>query len=344
MSVRVADFHYELPPELIAQEPVEPRDAAHLLLLERASERLEHHIFRELPELLQPGDCLVANDTRVIPARLLGRRLPGGGTAELLLLHRRDARRWEVLARPGRRLRPGARVEFGAGELLAAIEEDTPAGGRVVAFTWQGGTFEVVLEKLGRTPLPPYIHTALAGTERYQTVYSRAAGSAAAPTAGLHFTPELLRRLAARGIGMVYITLHVGLGTFRPVQVEVVEEHVMHSEWYSVATEAAEQINTARRAGGRLIAVGTTTARTLETQADAVGLVQPGSGETRIFIYPGYNFKAIDGLITNFHLPQSTLLMLVSALAGRERILATYAEAIHRRYRFFSFGDAMLIL
>lgn len=342
--MQVTDFDYYLPAELIAQVPLEPRHAARLLVMQRQTGAITHHHFSDLPSLIQPGDCLVVNDSRVIPARLLGRRLPGGGVVELLLLHRKSVTHWEALVRPGRRLRPGVRVVFGEGELVATIEDTTAAGGRLVGFTWQGESFEAVLNKLGQMPLPPYIKEKLADPERYQTVYSKVVGSAAAPTAGLHFTPELLHSLLQAGVSIEYITLHVGLGTFRPVQVDVVEEHVMHHESFVVNDDVATRINAARQAGGRIIAVGTTTARTLETQVDNDGHIKPGIGETDIFVYPGYQFKAIDGLITNFHLPKSTLIMLVSAFATRERVMAAYAEAVRLRYRFFSFGDAMLLI
>lgn len=342
--MRVSDFDFELPPELIAQVPVEPRDASRLLILDRYGGDIRNCMFRDLPALLRPGDCLVANDSRVIPARLLGHKSTGGAV-EVLLLRRRSLTCWEALVRPGRRLRPGSELIFGEGALTAVVRSVTPTGGREVEFHWEDGTFEGMLEQLGRMPLPPYIRTDLADPERYQTVYSREPGSAAAPTAGLHFTPELLRHLQLAGIRVTYITLHVGLGTFRPVKARYVEEHVMHSESYAVSEATAAAINETREIGGRVIAVGTTSVRVLETQAMRSGArMEPGSGETDIFIYPGYRFLAIDGLITNFHLPKSTLLMLVAALAGREQVLSAYREAVHLHYRFFSFGDAMLIL
>ncbi|HHW10081.1 MAG TPA: tRNA preQ1(34) S-adenosylmethionine ribosyltransferase-isomerase QueA [Firmicutes bacterium] len=352
--MRVDEFYYELPEELIAQEPVEPRDAARLLVLERAGERLAHRHFYQLPEMLQPGDCLVVNDSRVLPARLLGRRQPGGGAVEFLLLRRLDERRWEVLAKPGRRLQPGAAVSFGAapaagagsGELSAVILAKTAAGGRLVEFSCREGTVDEQLTRLGRTPLPPYIKKDLADPERYQTIYNRHPGSAAAPTAGLHFTPELVAKLTQMGVAFAYVTLHVGLGTFRPVKEAVVEKHVMHSEAYTLSPEAAGIINRAKAGGGRIVAVGTTSVRVLETQADPErpGLVRPGGGETAIFIYPGFRFQVTDCLITNFHLPCSTLLMLVSAFAGRDLVMRAYAEAVEKRYRFYSFGDAMIII
>jgi S-adenosylmethionine:tRNA ribosyltransferase-isomerase len=347
--VKVADFDYELPTELIAQVPLEPRDAARLLVLDRSSGQIAHRQFRDLPGLLRAGDCLVANDSRVMPGRLMGRKVTGG-VVELLLLGRRGPGVWEALIRPGRRVKPGTELVFGSGELTAVVRSTTAAGGRKVEFQWREGTFEEHLKRLGRVPLPPYIHTDLPEPERYQTVYSREPGSAAAPTAGLHFTPELLERLEEAGIGVVYVTLHVGLGTFRPVQAADVEEHIMHVESYAIGGEAAAAVNRTRDAGGRVIAVGTTAARVLETRVAIGGneaptpRIEAGDGETGIFIYPGYRFRAIDGLITNFHLPKSTLLMLVAALAGRERVLAAYREAIRLRYRFFSFGDAMLVI
>lgn len=341
--MKVADFDFELPPERIAQTPIEPRDASRLMVLHRDSGELEHRIFRDLPRYLRTGDALVLNDTRVIPARLIGEREGTGGRVEVLLLHPTGPDTWETLVRPGRKARPGQRLLFGGGRLRAEVQGLTPAGGRAVRFTYEG-RFEDVLEELGRVPLPPYIRTELEDPGRYQTVYARDPGSAAAPTAGLHFTPRLLEEIAGLGVEIVYLTLHVGLGTFRPVQVEDVEEHVMHAEYYRVTEEAAARLNAARARGGRIIPVGTTALRTLETVADEAGVIRPGSGWTDIFIYPGYRFKATDALVTNFHLPRSTLLMLVSALAGRERILAAYREAVRLGYRFFSFGDAMLIL
>lgn len=341
--MELRDFDYELPPDLIAQEPVTPRDASRLMVVRRESGRIEHRIFRDLPQYLRPEDVLVLNDTRVLPARLLGVRPGTGGHVELLLLRRLDASRWEVLARPGRRVRPGSTVSFGDGGLLATVLETTESGGRIVEFQYEG-VFEEVLDQLGQIPLPPYITRALEERERYQTVYSREKGSAAAPTAGLHFTPELLDRVRGAGIETLFLTLHVGLGTFRPVQVERIEEHRMHAEYYSVSRETAAAINLRRSSGGRVVAVGTTTTRTLESAARAGGEILPGSGWTDIFIYPGYRFKAVDALVTNFHLPRSTLLMLVSAFAGRDLMLEAYREAIREKYRFFSFGDAMLIL
>ncbi|MGE5589914.1 MAG: tRNA preQ1(34) S-adenosylmethionine ribosyltransferase-isomerase QueA [Bacillota bacterium] len=343
----VSLFDYHLPPELIAQEPAEPRDASRLLVVDRSRGNWEHRHFRDLPEYLTPRDVLVANDSRVMPARLIGTRLPAGGQAELLLLRRLDGALdapWEVLGRPARRLRRGTQVRFGDGELTAEVLDDGPAeGSKIVRFHYQG-FWEEVLDRLGQMPLPPYIKAPLRDRERYQTVYARATGSAAAPTAGLHFTPRLLAELKEGGVDMAFLTLHVGLGTFRPVQADRVEEHRMHAEWYALSPEVADRLNRARSEGGRVVAVGTTTARTLESQVDESGVIRPGSGWTDIFIYPGRPVRGMDALITNFHLPKSTLMMLVSAFAGRELMLAAYAEAVRERYRFFSFGDAMLIL
>ncbi|HHX74563.1 MAG TPA: tRNA preQ1(34) S-adenosylmethionine ribosyltransferase-isomerase QueA [Firmicutes bacterium] len=338
----VGEFDYELPEELIAQEPLPERAQSRLLVLEKETGRVEHRHFYHFPELLRAGDALVLNNTRVLPARLIGRKKAGGGVAEILLLHRKNATVWEALVRPGRRLRPGAQVVFGAGELTATILEILPGGGRMVEFTCQG-VFEEALDRLGEVPLPPYIRKKLPDAERYQTVYAKEEGSAAAPTAGLHFTPELLAEIRERGVHLAEITLHVGLGTFRPVKVADPREHRMHSEYYHVTPAAAQTLNSCREKGGRIIAVGTTSCRTLETVAGDDGLIMPGSGWTNLFIYPGYRFKAIDALLTNFHLPRSTLLMLVSAFAGREKVLAAYREAVTERYRFFSFGDAMFI-
>ena len=341
--MKTSDFYYELPPELIAQTPLQRRDASRLLVLSRADGHTEHCMFRDLPDYLRPGDCLVMNDSRVLPARLLGRRLPGGGASEVLLLRDLGDDRWECLVRPGKKLRPGAVVDFGEGALRATVEAELDDGKRLVRFQY-AGIFLEVLERLGEMPLPPYIKEKLADRERYQTVYSRAPGSAAAPTAGLHFTNELLDEIAARGVRLCYLTLHVGLGTFRPVKEENVLDHTMHSEFCMIPEETASIVNETRRSGGRVVAVGTTTCRTLESFARADGTLEAKSGWTDIFIYPGYRFKCIDALVTNFHLPESTLIMLVSALAGREQVLNAYREAVERRYRFFSFGDAMLIV
>ncbi|MDR0928699.1 MAG: tRNA preQ1(34) S-adenosylmethionine ribosyltransferase-isomerase QueA [Oscillospiraceae bacterium] len=341
--MKTSDFLYDLPPERIAQQPIEPRDASRLLLCHRDDGQREHRIFRELPDFLRPGDALVVNHTRTIPARLLGHR-PTGGAAELLLLRRLDANRWEALARPGRKLTPGATIVFGEGLLTAVIEGYTSAeGGRIVRFQYEG-VFENLLDQLGSMPLPPYIHEQLQDPARYNTVYAKENGSAATPTAGLHFTPELLERIREKGVNIVSVLLHVGLGTFRPVKAEDVADHVMHEEYYEVTEEAARALNAAREGGGRIVCVGTTAVRTLETVADADGVVRAGAGYTGIFITPGYVFKATDALITNFHLPGSTLLMLVSAFMGRERALEAYREAVEMGYRFFSFGDAMMIV
>ncbi len=342
--MKTSDFSYALPPELIAQTPIEPRDASRLLVCHRDTGLREHRVFHEIIEYLRPGDALVINHTRTIPARLLGRKAETGGAVELLLLRRRDRDCWEVLARPGKRLQPGAVCEFGEGALRARVLERTAAdGGRLVRFEYEG-VFETLLERLGAMPLPPYIHARLENPERYNTVYARFDGSAATPTAGLHFTPGLLERIRQKGVDIVPILLHVGLGTFRPVKAADIREHPMHSEHYEVTPEAAARLNAARARGGRIVCVGTTSVRTLETVTDEDGVVHPGAGETDIFLYPGVSFHATDALLTNFHLPESTLLMLVSAFMGREEALAAYAEAVRERYRFFSFGDAMLIV
>ena len=341
--MKTSDFNYDLPEELIAQTPVEPRDHSRLLVYHRSSGQIEHKHFYDIIDYLNPGDALVINETKVIPARLLGVKEDTGVPVEVLLLRRRNATDWEALVRPGRRLRPGTVCSFGDGllrcEVLDNVEE---IGGRIVRFHCDG-VFEEVLDRLGEMPLPPYIHEKLADANRYQTVYAKQEGSAAAPTAGLHFTPELLERIKAKGITVVPVLLHVGLGTFRPVKVENAEEHVMHSEFCQVTEEAAETLNRIRQAGGRIVCVGTTSVRTLETMATEDGIVHAGARDTAIFIYPGVKIKAVDALITNFHLPQSTLLMLVSALTGRDEALRVYGEAVQERYRFFSFGDAMFI-
>ncbi len=342
MRMKTSDFYYELPKELIAQTPIERRDASRLMTLDRASGAVGHRRFYELPELLDPGDCLILNDSRVLPARLLGRRLPGGGVGEVLLLVDRGDRVWECLVRPGRKLRTGARLSFGNGELTAEVVEELLDGNRLVRFDYEG-IFLEVLERLGKMPLPPYIKEELQDRERYQTVYSKVPGSAAAPTAGLHFTPELLEKIAAKGVGIGYVTLHVGLGTFRPVKEDDIEAHEMHSEFCTIPQETADLINRTKAAGGRCVCVGTTSCRTLESWAGEDGHMEAKAGWTDIFIYPGYRFKVMDALVTNFHLPESTLVMLVSAFAGRERVLAAYREAVRERYRFFSFGDAMFI-
>ena len=336
------DFYYELPQRLIAQTPLERRDASRLLVLDKKSGGMEHRHFYELPEYLRPGDCLVLNDSRVLPARLIGRRLPGGGVSEVLLLSDRGGGVWECLVRPGNKLRPGTELTFGDGALTAVVEAVVEGGNRLVRFRYEG-IFLEILEKLGEMPLPPYIREKLLDPERYQTVYSREYGSAAAPTAGLHFTRELLDRLVSMGVTVCPVTLHVGLGTFRPVKEDDILDHRMHSEFCIVPPETAAAVTDAKREGRRVIAVGTTSCRTLESFAAPDGSLEAKSGWTDIFIYPGYQFKCVDELITNFHLPESTLIMLVSALAGRENILCAYRAAVEREYRFFSFGDAMLI-
>ena len=340
--MRTSDFNYTLPPELIAQTPISPRDASRMLVCNRGSQMRQNRIFRELPNFLRPQDVLVINETRVIPARLLGIKVKTGVPVEFLLLKRLQPDVWEAMVKPGRRLQEGALVSFGEGLLQARVEENLADGTRKVRFLYEG-LFENILETLGETPLPPYIHEKLSDRERYQTVYAKQDGSAAAPTAGLHFTREVLDRIRNIGIDIVPVLLHVGLGTFRPVKEVDLADHAMHSEYYEVTPEAADRINAARTGGGRIVCVGTTSVRTLETVADGRGLVHPGSGETSIFIKPGVSFKACDMLLTNFHLPQSTLLMLVSAFMGRENALSAYEEAVRERYHFFSFGDCMLI-
>ena len=339
--MKTSDFYYDLPPELIAQTPLERRDQSRLMVLDRNTGAVSHEHFYDLSAHLRPGDCLVLNNSRVLPARLIGRR-ESGGVSEVLLLTDKGDQVWECLVRPGKKLRPGTRVHFGDGELTAEILEVLPDGNRLVRFHYEG-IFLEVLEKLGRMPLPPYIKAELEDQERYQTVYSRVSGSAAAPTAGLHFTPELLEQIQAMGVKIAYVTLHVGLGTFRPVKAEDIEAHDMHSEYCMVGEEAARIITETKRSGGRVVCVGTTSCRTVESFANEDGTMDPHAGWTKIFIYPGYRFKCLDALVTNFHLPESTLVMLVSALAGRERVLGAYAEAVREKYRFFSFGDAMLI-
>ena len=340
--MKTSDFYYDLPPELIAQTPLEKRDESRLLCLDKATGEWSHHHFYELPDFLRAGDCLILNNSRVLPARLLGRRLPGGGACEVLLLQDKGDKVWECLVRPGKHLREGARVSFGDGELTAEIAEVLPDGNRLVRFDYEG-IFLEVLERLGKMPLPPYIKEELQDQERYQTVYSKVNGSAAAPTAGLHFTPELLERIAAKGVGVGYVTLHVGLGTFRPVKEDEIEQHDMHSEYCTIPQETADLINRTKANGGRVICVGTTSCRTIESWAGENGTMTATGGWTNIYIYPGYRFKVMDALVTNFHLPESTLIMLVSALAGREHVLAAYEEAVRECYRFFSFGDAMFI-
>ena len=340
--MKTSDFDFYLPEELIAQTPLERRDTSRLLTLDKQTGETTHRHFYELPQLLRPGDCLVLNNSRVLPARLIGHRLPGGGACEVLLLTDKGDGLWECLVRPGRKLKPGAQVSFGEGRLTATVEAEVSGGNRLVRFHYQG-IFLEVLEELGKMPLPPYIKEELQDNERYQTVYSKINGSAAAPTAGLHFTPELLRQIQEMGVKLCYVTLHVGLGTFRPVKAEDISEHKMHSEYCIIPEETARIINETKRNGGRVICVGTTSCRTVESFAAEDGTLKESAGWTSIFIYPGYRFKVLDALVTNFHLPQSTLIMLVSALAGREHVLAAYEEAVKERYRFFSFGDAMFI-
>ena len=340
--MKKSDFYFDLPQELIAQTPLARRDASRLMCLDRKTGALSHRHFYDLPELLQPGDCLVLNDSRVLPARLIGNRLPGGGVCEILLLTQRGEKDWECLVRPGKKLRPGARVSFGSGELTAEIVSELSDGNRLVRFFFDG-IFMEVLDRLGEMPLPPYIKEKLQDRERYQTIYAKEPGSAAAPTAGLHFTEELLDRIREKGIRICYVTLHVGLGTFRPVKEDDILDHEMHAEFCVIPEETAQIVNETKRSGGRVIAVGTTSCRTLESFAEADGTLRAHSGWTNIFIYPGYRFRCIDALVTNFHLPESTLIMLVSALAGRENILNAYRIAVAERYRFFSFGDAMFI-
>ena len=340
-NMKTHDFWYDLPEELIAQTPLEKRDASRLMVLDRQTGEVVHKHFYDIIDYLQPGDCLVMNDSRVLPARLLGHR-PTGGAAEVLLLRDLGNKKWECLCKPGRKMQVGSEVIFGGGELTAVVTEVKDDGNRVVEFRYEG-IFLEVLERLGKMPLPPYIKAELQDQERYQTVYSREVGSAAAPTAGLHFTKELLDRIRARGIKTAFVTLHVGLGTFRPVKAEEITEHHMHSELCMMSAETADILNETKRTGGRIICVGTTSCRTLESLVNADGSFEAKSKWTEIFIYPGYQFKAMQGLITNFHLPESTLVMLVSAFAGRENVLNAYNEAVKERYRFFSFGDAMFI-
>ena len=342
-NLKTSDFYYDLPERLIAQHPMEPRDAARMMVIHRDTGLREDRIFRDLPEYLRPGDVMVINQTKVIPARLLGEKEETKVPVEILLLKRLDQTHWETLVRPGRRLKKGVQVSFGGGILRAVIGDTTDAGGRIVEFQYQG-VFEELLDRLGEMPLPPYIHEKLEDPSQYQTVYAKQEGSAAAPTAGLHFTPEVLDKVRQMGVEIVPVLLHVGLGTFRPVKAEDVSQHKMHSEYYEVTPEAAEKINAARKNGGRIVCIGTTSVRTLETVADDQGVVHPGLGNTSIFITPGVRLKATDVLLTNFHLPESTLLMLVSALMGREQALDAYREAVQKEYRFFSFGDCMLIL
>lgn len=337
------DFYYELPKELIAQDPLLDRAGSRLLLLDRKAKKTEHHIFREIIDYLEPGDCLVVNNTKVIPARLIGSKVGTDAKIEVLLLKRETDDVWETLVKPGKKAKPGAKISFGGGLLVGEVLEVVEDGNRKIRFQYEG-IFEEILDRLGQMPLPPYITHELEDKTRYQTVYARHNGSAAAPTAGLHFTPELLQEIQHKGVQIAHVTLHVGLGTFRPVKVEQIEEHHMHSEFYMVEDKQAKLINETKAHKKRVIAVGTTSCRTLESATGADGILKAGSGWTDIFIYPGYQFRLIDALLTNFHLPESTLMMLVSALAGREQIMAAYKEAVKERYRFFSFGDAMLII
>lgn len=341
-SLKTSDFYFDLPEELIAQDPLEDRSSSRLLCLDKNTGATEHHIFREIIDFLNPGDCLVLNNTKVIPARLLGHREPTGGAVEVLLLKRNEGDVWETLVKPGKKCKPGTRLSFGDGRLKAEVLETVNEGNRLIKFFYEG-IWEEVLDSLGEMPLPPYITHKLQDKNRYQTVYAKFDGSAAAPTAGLHFTKELLEDIEKKGVKVCYVTLHVGLGTFRPVKVDNILEHHMHTEVFNVSPETAAVINETKAAGGRVICVGTTSCRTIESSCDESGKVIAQSGDTSIFIYPGYKFKVLDALITNFHLPESTLVMLVSALAGRENVLNAYDEAIKERYRFFSFGDAMFI-
>lgn len=340
--MKTSDFDYELPEELIAQDPLEDRTSSRLLVLDKNTGERKHTIFHEIIDYLNPGDCLVINNTKVIPARLIGEREETGGKVEVLLLKRKENNIWETLVKPGKKARPGTRLVFGGGLLHAEVKEVVDEGNRLIQFEYDG-IFEEILDKLGQMPLPPYITHELKDKNRYQTVYAKYEGSAAAPTAGLHFTEELLEKIEKKGVKIARVTLHVGLGTFRPVKVDDVTKHHMHTEFYQVTEEAADIINSTKRDGGRIICVGTTSCRTIESASDDSGVVHAGEGDTDIFIYPGYKFKVLDCLITNFHLPESTLLMLVSALAGKENIMAAYKEAVDIRYRFFSFGDAMFI-
>lgn len=341
-ELKKSDFYFELPQELIAQDPLEDRSASRLLMLNKDTGAVEHRHFKEIINYLRPGDCLVLNNTKVIPARLMGIKEDTGAAIEVLLLKRRENDIWETLVRPGKKARPGTKIVFGEGALTAEVLEVVEEGNRLIRFSYEG-IFEEVLDRLGEMPLPPYITHKLQDKNRYQTVYAKYEGSAAAPTAGLHFTERLLEEIRAMGVKTVFVTLHVGLGTFRPVKAENLSDHHMHSEHYEITQETADVINRTKENGGRIICVGTTSCRTVESAADENGRVQAGCGDTDIFIYPGYRFRVLDCLITNFHLPESTLVMLVSALAGRENVLAAYREAVEEKYRFFSFGDAMFI-
>lgn len=341
-ELKKSDFYFDLPQELIAQDPLEDRSSSRLLVLDKETGEMEHRVFHDIVEYLHEGDCLVLNNTKVIPARLMGTKKDTGATIEVLLLKRRENDIWETLVKPGKKAKPGTVITFGEGLLTGTVVDIVDEGNRLIQFSYEG-IFEEVLDKLGEMPLPPYITHKLQDKNRYQTVYAKYEGSAAAPTAGLHFTKELLAQVEEKGVKIAYVTLHVGLGTFRPVKEENVLEHHMHSEFYQVTPEAAKLINDTKAAGGRVICVGTTSCRTIESAADQNGVVQAGCGDTEIFIYPGYQFKVLDNLITNFHLPESTLIMLVSALAGREHVLHAYETAVKMKYRFFSFGDAMFI-
>ena len=340
--MKTSDFYFELPQELIAQDPLEDRSSSRLMVLDKKTGEIEHHIFKEVIQYLMPGDCLVVNDTKVIPARLIGNKIGTDAKIEVLLLKRKENDVWETLVKPGKKAKIGTEISFGDGLLKAKVIDIVEEGNRLIQFSYDG-IFEEILDQLRQMPLPPYITHQLKDKNRYQTVYAKHEGSAAAPTAGLHFTPELLQQIEEKGVHIAHVTLHVGLGTFRPVKVEDVTNHHMHSEFYVVEQDQADLINEAKRSGHRVIAVGTTSCRTLESATNEEGILIPGSGWTEIFIYPGYHFKMIDALITNFHLPESTLLMLVSALAGKDQILSAYAEAVKERYRFFSFGDAMFL-
>ena len=342
IRLKTSDFYYDLPEELIAQDPLEDRSSSRLLVLDKETGNTEHHIFRDIVGYLNPGDCLVINDTKVIPARLIGAKEETGAKIEVLLLKRGADDVWETLVKPGRKAKPGTRISFGDGLLVGEVVDIVDEGNRLIRFEYEG-IFEEILDQLGQMPLPPYITHQLKDKDRYNTVYAKNSGSAAAPTAGLHFTPELLEEIREKGVDIARVTLHVGLGTFRPVKVDDVENHHMHSEFYMVSEEAAQKINRTKENGGRVICVGTTSCRTIESAADENGHLEACSGWTEIFIYPGYRFKILDALITNFHLPESTLVMLVSALAGKEHVLSAYEEAVKERYRFFSFGDAMFI-
>ena len=342
MEMKRQDFSFELPQELIAQDPLKDRSSSRLLVLDKETGEVSHHVFRDIIDYLNPGDCLVINNTKVIPARLIGSKVGTDAKIEILLLKRKSDQVWETLVKPGKKAKPGAKISFGEGLLVGEVIDIVEEGNRLVKFSYEG-IFEEILDQLGQMPLPPYITHQLEDKNRYQTVYAKNSGSAAAPTAGLHFTPELLEQIKEKGVDVASVTLHVGLGTFRPVKAENILDHHMHSEFYRIEEEEAAKINRAKEKGGRIICVGTTSCRTVESAADENGRVKAGSGWTDIFIYPGYRFKILDCLITNFHLPESTLLMLVSALAGREHILAAYEEAVKEKYRFFSFGDAMFI-